>query len=201
MTAEGRTTNSIVFMDTETGGVLPQHPTIQLAAIAVDESTGEELSAFEVKIQFNESDADPEALKMNHYDAEVWKKEAVTPTVAANRFADWVRPYCSVQMVSKRTGKPYSVAKVAGYNVSFDWPRLQGLFVNAGLFLPCSYLARCVMQKALWYFDDRPELPRPKDHKLGTVCAYFGIEAGEGAHDALVDCRATAALARKLRKE
>ena len=34
--------------------------------------------------------------------------------------------------------------------------------------------------------------------ELGTVCEYFGI-AVEGQHDALVDVRLTAALARRLR--
>ena len=64
-----------VFFDLETGGVTPDHPDIQLAAIAVDSDLNE-LDSFERKIQFKESDADPEALKLNHYDASIWDSEA-----------------------------------------------------------------------------------------------------------------------------
>lgn len=46
-----------VYYDVETGGTEPQHPTIQLAAIAVD--GGKELGAFEQKIQFDEAACDP----------------------------------------------------------------------------------------------------------------------------------------------
>jgi DNA polymerase III epsilon subunit-like protein len=189
--------STIVVFDTETGGVMPQHPTIQLAAIAVDESEWKEIDSFQVKIRFDEAAADPEALRMNHYDPEVWKKEAVPPSDAARQFAQWVRPHCSIEMVSKRTGNPYTVAKLAGYNaLTFDLPRLRELFGTA--FFPCSYHVRDILQRAMFWYDEHPEEKRPESLKLGTVCAYFGIEV-DGAHDALADARMTAALAKRLR--
>ena len=58
---------ALVFFDFETGGVLPSHPNIQLAAVAVNDDFAE-MESYETKIQVNESDADPEA------DRAKWRK-------------------------------------------------------------------------------------------------------------------------------
>jgi len=187
-----------IYFDLETGGIEPRHPSIQLAAIAVDDATGKELEAFERKLRFDEAAADPEALKMNHYDAEVWKRTAVEPALAASDFARWVKPHSCIEMVSKRTGASYSVAKLSGYNaLTFDLPRLRALFGTQ--FFPCSYHVRDVLQRAMFWFDEHPDVKKPENLKLGTVCTYFGIPI-DGAHEALADVRATAALAQKLRE-
>ena len=187
---------TIVF-DVETGGVLPSQPTIQLAALAIDDASWRELDAFQVKIRFDEADCDPEALRINHYDPAVWKREAVSPTDAAAQFATFVRPRSTIEMISKRTGQPYSVAKLAGYNaLAFDLPRLRALFGDR--FFPCSYHVRDVLQRVMFWFDENHGA-KPANLKLGTVCEFFGI-AIDGAHDALVDVRLTAALARRLRE-
>jgi DNA polymerase III epsilon subunit-like protein len=186
-----------VYFDFETGGVLESHPSIQIAAIAVDDETGKEISSFERKLKFDPALCDPKALEINHYTAEAWK-DAQSPLYVAGEFAAWVKPHCCVPMVSKR-GSTFYVAKGAGYNaLTFDWPRLKAMFGSG--FLPVSYHIRDVLQRAMWWFDEHPELPRPIDLKLGTVCEYFGI-AIDGAHDALVDVRLTAALVQRLRRD
>lgn len=187
--------NYTIYFDTETGGVLPKHPTIQLAAVAVDDETHAEVDSFECKIAFNEFEADPEALRINHYKAADWQ-HAPSERVCAEHFAMFVRPYSSVQMISKRTQKPYNVAKLAGYNaLTFDLPRLRELF--ADMFFPCAYIVRDVLQRALFYFDEHNG-PKPENMKLSTVCAFFGIEI-EGAHNALADARMAVALMKRLR--
>jgi len=178
-----------IFFDLETGGVEPSHPTIQLGAIAVDAS-GAEVAAFETKIAFDVAKAAPKALELNHCAAEAWKG-AVTPTQAAGKFSAFVKPYSSIEMISKRTGQPYNVAKLAGYNaITFDLPRLKALYAEQ--FFPCAYLVRDVLQRALFYFDEHPTIAKPENMKLGTVCAYFGIT--NGTHDALADARLSAKL-------
>lgn len=180
-----------VYFDLETGGVEPSHPTIQLAAIAVENGTFKEAGTFESKVKFDEAQADPEALKINHYAPEAWK-DAPTPLSVSVRFSAWLRPFMSVQLTSKRTGMPYSVARLSGYNaVTFDGPRLKAMY--RGSFFPCSYQIRDVMQRAFFYFDEN-ELDQPKDYKLTTICEHFGINTS-GAHDALADVRLTIALA------
>lgn len=180
-----------VYFDLETGGTEPQHPTIQLAAIAVTDDW-HEIDAFEQKIRFNEADCDPAALTMNHYSAEAWKDALPAPAVVA-RFAAWLRPHCVVEKVSK-AGKPYQVARGAGYNaVAFDWPRLRALF--GASFLPIDYLVRDVLQRVLFYADEHGEAP--ENFKLATVAAWLGIET-DGAHDALFDVRLCAKVHREI---
>lgn len=178
----------LVHFDFETGGILDRHPSIQLAAVAWDGAL--ELGAFEQKIAFQEADADPEALRLNHYDPQAWV-DAKAPGITASRFAAWLRPYCTIQKTSK-AGNPYCVARLAGYNAaSFDAPRLRNLFGSQ--FLPAEHPVRDVLQRAVFYFDERPEMPRPENMKLTTVAAHFGIEVN-GAHDALADARICARL-------
>jgi exonuclease len=187
-----------VYFDLETGGVKDEHPDIQLAAVAVDEDTWNELLSFEAKIAFDATKADPEALALNHYSAEAWVGSQ-PPGQVAFRFAGFLERFRSLTMISKRTGKPYSVAKLIGHNAaSFDGPRLRRMFDRCSLFLPADPRVRDTCQRALWYFDERGEVPA--DFKLGTLCEHFGIST-EGAHDALTDVRLTIALARALRSE
>jgi DNA polymerase III epsilon subunit-like protein len=189
---EDQEMKTVVF-DFETGG-LESQPSIQLAAIVVVDATGKEVAQFEQKIRFDVAACDPKALEINRYSAEAWK-DAISPSAAADRFATFVKPHCCIEAFSKRTGRPFSVAKLAGYNaVTFDWPRLKALFADR--FLPCSYHVRDVMQRAMFWFDEHGK--KPKDLKLTTVCEYFGIET-ENAHDALADVRMTAQLAERLR--
>ncbi len=182
---------TIVF-DFETGGVEPHHPSIQLAAIAVD-ATWTEVASFEQKIAFDAAACDPKALEMNHYDPAAWA-EASSPAVTAARFANWLRPYQALTLMSQRTGRPYHVAQCAGYNVAFDQPRLKALF--GASFMPCGFLMRCVLQRVLWHYDEFGGAP--ENFKLSTVAAALGIDT-TGAHDALTDVRLTAAVYRTIR--
>ncbi len=182
-----------VYFDLETGGVNDE-PVIQLAAVAVDEAW-EEIGSFEQKIKFDPAACNPEALKLNGYTEEAWK-DACAPTLAVGRFSSWIKPHSTVEMLSKRTGQPYMVARLAGYNaLTFDLPRLRAMYAET--FFPCSYHVRDVLQRAMFYFDEHPASPKPKDLKLSTLCEYFGISS-EGAHEALTDVRMTVALHRRM---
>lgn len=189
--------SATIYFDLETGGLLPSHPNIQLAAIAVDDASGEELSGFERKLKFDESSADPEALKINGYTRDAWA-DSVSVGLAMAQFVKWSEPYRCIQMVSKRTNKPYSVGKLAGHNVStFDLPRLRQMFGES--FFPFSHHCKDTLQRALWYFDENPQVERPESLKLSVLCEFFGINT-DGAHDALADVRMSAALAAAIRR-
>lgn len=172
-----------VYLDTETGGVEPHRPTIQFAAVARD--GGIELGAFEQKITFVLADADPEALKLNHYTPEAWVN-AVAPVIAASRFAAWLRPFCALPRVSK-AGNAYHIARLAVYNAPFDVPRLEKLFGTQ--FCPWDRRVRDVLQRALFWSDERGIAL--ENYRLSTVAAYLGIQT-DGAHDALADARMAA---------
>jgi DNA polymerase III epsilon subunit-like protein len=174
-----------LYLDTETAGLAPTHPTIQLAAVAVD--AGVELATFDQRIAFDEAAADPQALALNGYTREAWG-DAVAPGIAASRFAAWLRPFCALERVSK-AGNPYRIARCAAYNAGFDMPRVEALFGSQ--FCPWDRRVRDVLQRVLFWFDEHPHVPPPENFKLTTVAAHFGLSVN-GAHDALADARMAA---------
>lgn len=169
-----------VWFDTETGGLTPAHPTIWLAGIAVN-PTWTELETFDFKIQFDEATADPEALKMNHYDPAVWAREAVPEDQALTMFAAFLGRHKSIEMISKRTKKPYSVARLAGHNAAtFDGPRLKDDFQRYGMFLPAHPLVMCSLQRAMWYaFENGTKF---ENLKLETLARHFGVPVDDTTH-------------------
>jgi len=184
-----------IFMDLETGGVEDHHPDIQLAAVAVRE--WEILDTFERKIAFDERAADPEALRINSYDRDVWYDKALPEEQVVLEFAGFLEQYRVLRKVSRR-GNVFHVARLAGHNVArFDAPRLLRMFKrNRGTFLPGdAFMPLDTMQLALWYFADTDE--KPENFKLGTLCDFFAIDT-EGAHDALADVLNTVELAQHL---
>lgn len=185
-----------MIWDLETGGVEPTNPTIQLAAIAV--RGWDVIDELEVKIAFDPADAAPEALAMNGYDADVWAREAIQPSSAIDRLDRWLQAHRVLEKVSKRTGKAYRVARVAGWNVRFDCERIERGFKNLDRFLPAqTFEALDLLQVARGYFWDRSD--GPENHRLETVAQWFGIDTA-GAHDALADCRLVLDVARRLKE-
>lgn len=189
----------LVIFDTETGGLLDHHPTIQIAAIAVDDDWTE-IAAFERKIRFDIEACDPEALKMNSYDPAVWARDCVLPVDAMRGFADFLRDYADLQKVS-RGGKPYTVARLCGHNAaSFDLPRVSNVFRQMSLFFPGDFAVLDSLQLYRWSRHISPQSPGPESGRLGDIATFYGI-AIDGAHDALADCRLVAAIAPKLLAE
>jgi hypothetical protein len=190
---------TVIYFDLETAGVEDYRPDIQIAAVAVD-SNWNELASIEMKLQFDAALADPEALKINHYDAAAWRAEAVRPAVAINRFANFLEPFKELPRISKRPPyRRYNVAQLAGHNAAtFDGPRLKAWYTKAGLFLGADPRVLDTMQLAMWWFHQRGE--EPENYKLGTLCNHFGIPVGEEAHDALADTRLTVQLARAIQQ-
>lgn len=185
-----------IYFDLETSSLSDQCDIIQLAAIAVEDPTLREVESFQLKIDFDASLADQKALAINHYDSAVWASEAVKPQEASRQFASFLEPYKCVSLVSQ-AGRPYSVAKLAGFNaVSFDGPRLFNWFQRQGRFLQADRRVRCVLQRVLWYFDERGLAL--ENYKQPTVAAYFGLST-EGAHEALADVRTMIEIVRCLR--
>src|SRR5580704_12156819 len=135
--------NEIVLIDFETGGVLPKHPNIQLAAIAVDESWNE-IDSFESKIAFDPSKCDPEALAMNHYTAEAWENAPASRDVFVY-FSVFLKRHATMKQVSKRTGNHYTVATLSAFNLQFDKYRLWAM--ADGAFVPAYPLCLCILQR------------------------------------------------------
>jgi DNA polymerase III epsilon subunit-like protein len=191
--ADGKT----VFVDIETGGLETHRPIIQVAAIAVDRSL-HEVEEFEVKIRFDEAKACPDALRRIHYRRAEWKRSAVAAPKAAWAFSRFLRRHASVQ-VHRSDWTTFHVAQLASHNSQFDGPFLIAWFERLGIFMPASYRVFCTLQRAYWYFQENPELPRPDDFRLTTLCEFFGVLLNPAdAHEALADVRATVSLYRTM---
>jgi DNA polymerase III epsilon subunit-like protein len=209
----------LIFFDTETGGTCPYphtnskgtallcSPIIQLAAIAVDRVTLEPLETFETKINFNLESAEDEALKINHFDPQVWADEAVHPVRAAHNFSNFLNRFKTLPKVSKR-GKAYRVAEGAGHNAHrFDGPLLMEWSKALGVFMPLDHIVLDTLSLAkLWTLlyeipvgDDQAL----KGYKLGELAEYFNVlpPAEEALHDALVDVKTNIRVYECLRRE
>ncbi len=182
-----------VVFDYESG-VEPHHPNIQLAAIAVD-SQWNELAKFQHLIKFNEAEADPKALEINHYERERWSADAKTETYVTMAFADFCKRHAEIELISKRTQNPYKVAQLVGHNASkFDGPRLFTFAKQEGIFMPAAVQVMDTLQLAMWNKRTFENL------RLTTIAAALGMDVG-GAHDALADVRLCAGIAKRLTEE
>lgn len=189
---------TIVFIDLETAGTNPErHPIIQVAALAADETLSP-LEAYEAKVRFHPHTANRYSLRKNHYHPGIWSLEAKEPKTVAQELADFLRRHASVAKLSAR-GDSYRVAQLVAHHAAFDAAFLRCWYDRLGLYLPASPLVLCTLQRALWYFAEHPELTRPKDMKLATLCKYFGVNLhAAAAHEALADVAATLALYQAL---
>jgi DNA polymerase III epsilon subunit-like protein len=186
-----------VFFDLETGGTEDDHPNIQIAAVAVRDWN--EVDSFEVKIDFDENLCDPKALKVNGYKPEDWKN-AVLPDEAARRFDAFCTKHADLTLISARTGKPYTVARLAGHNVtSFDVPRTRRMMDAAGVrfWKACWWYPLDTYQRAIWYFTESL-YTMPPNFQMQTLAKFLGLPAQGAEHEALADARLCVQLARHL---
>ncbi len=189
----------IVFIDIESAGLEFTRPIIQIAAVSVDAGLAE-LETIELKIKFDEANANPKSLSKNKYDARTWQQDAIDAHEAAIRFANFLRRHATFDMFS-RGGKPYCIAQLAGHNAErFDGPFLHAWYRRQRVFCPARYMTLCTKQKAMWLFEEDRSLTPPENFKLGTLCQYFGVRlSDDDAHDALNDVRATVQLYKAMR--
>lgn len=188
----------LLFLDVETSGLDPRrHEIIQVAAAVIDRRYREQ-AHMDYKLRFDREAADPESLKMNHYDPAVWEAEAVEPQVFMGHLEGMCREYASVEMLSKRTGKPFYVAQMAGHNAErFDFAFLQALYRKHDRFLPIAFRVIDSANLATIYLHETGGLP---DVKLQTLAEHFGVKVEGKAHEALPDVRTAIEVYRILRE-
>jgi DNA polymerase III epsilon subunit-like protein len=187
-----------VFLDLETGGPNPKrHPIIQVAAVATD-SALQPLEAWQAKIAFSVKTANHHSLRKNHYHSGIWAREAREEPEVARELAEFLRRHASLERLSS-AGETYRVARLVAHNSAFDGAFLEEWFRRVGVFLPASRQVLCTLQRAMWYFAERPGLKPPRDFKLATLCEYFGVAFhAAAAHEAVADVTATVGLYQAL---
>jgi exonuclease I len=196
-------TDAIVWLDIETDRLNPltANP-IQVACIATNRVTLEELDHFEIKIHFNVQAADPSALERNCFDAEIWEKEAVNPSEAILLVSAFFKDYSTWTRISKRSDRQYTTCEIGGHNVAaYDAVVLSQWYKWLDAFCPAATWATGPVDTMHW--ARAIEFSRGErwesGFSLAALCERFNIVL-EGEHNAMNDVAATVELARILKK-
>lgn len=177
----------LLVIDTETGGLNPDsHSLLSLAALVYHDGVVED----EYYTLINEGQivlAEEAALGVNGLTIEQVRAEGVAPLQAVNSI---------VAMLMKHDMRGRVV--IAAHNAQFDVPFFRRLWRLAGADFDAqfSYRSLCTQTGAL-LLDQAGRIELPGGNaSLDNLCALWGIPR-KGAHNALVDARATALVLRR----
>lgn len=180
--------DSVLFFDIETSGLIPEeHDIIQIAA--VDPITGDE---FEQLLRFKTGNASKEALKINGYNEELWDERAVTQRKGFQLFRKFIEDHATQTRISRKTGKEYKVAVMAGHNIDkFDMQFLRMWEQRQNGYLPIDYACYDTLQLARWVMPDL------KGYRLEDLARHFDVFDGK-CHNALHDVKMNIKIAAHL---
>lgn len=169
--------HNFAFIDIETTGLsLIKHEIIEIGCV-VTNSKLEVMEEFELKIKpENIQNADPVALKVNHYDPLNWR-DAQSLKDGMKIFSEKVKDCIMV-----------------GQNVAFDSGFLEYAYTQTGITNTMHYHKLDTVSIAFAKLHKEPDV---KHFSLRELCLRFDIK-NEGAHTGLGDARATFLLYKKL---
>ena len=178
-----------LFFDCETTGLNAiKNGIIQIAGII--EINNEEVKSFNMKIKpFVYDTVEPEALAVSGTTLEDIKG-----------FEDPKIAYDNIVTIFDKYVDKYDRNDkflVCGYNVRFDIDFLKEFFVKNGDDYLFSYFGQVRDPLPVIQYLSSMGKINTINNKLSTMCEYFGIDI-KGAHDAMVDIRATKSLAEKI---
>jgi len=169
--------HNFTFLDIETTGLnVIEHEIIEIGCVVTTPKL-KVIEEFEIKIKPEHiENADPVALKVNHYDPTNWKD--------AKSLKD------AMKTISQKTKDCIMV----GQNVAFDSGFLENAFLKTGIKNSMHYHKLDTISIA-WAKLHRNR--KITNFSLRELCLYFGIK-NEKAHTGLSDARATFKLYKKL---
>ncbi|MDE2105673.1 MAG: 3'-5' exonuclease [Patescibacteria group bacterium] len=182
----------VLYIDTETTGTDHRtHDVIQVAGLI--EIDGQVRDEFMFRCQpFDFAAVDPKALEVNGTTKEALATYPEPDIAYSAMTAIWAKYVSKFNRADKFTP--------AGYNVGFDLDFLASFFVkNGDNYFGSWQNWRAIDPLAMVRILQHKGLIDLPDHRLGTLCAHFGIPLK--AHDALADIRATRELLLLLERE
>lgn len=185
----------VVWIDIETGGLEPEYPIIEIAAVVTD--AGQEIDAKDWRLKFDPRECSPQALEIVGYSEARWA-DAVEPRVALHGLMGMCRVHASVTHKA-RSGRTHRIACVGGHNVmAFDVPRLRALIERheMGWWPARWWYPLDTYQGAIWHCT-RHEI-EVDNYQLQTLAEHFGLRFEGDAHTALADARIAAQLGHLL---
>jgi len=182
----------ILHCDTETSGLIPgKYGIISLAFLVeqnnkiIDEGYWEMMPSGKV--------CSKEALDINGYSMDQLRS-----------FRPWEQVFQDVlsfldNHVDRFDSKDKFV--LSGYNVDFDYRHLKAFFEYCGNDYIFSYIHGLFLDvfKLIPFLQYQGKMPVLANNKLQTVCDYFKVKL-DGAHNSLVDIKATRELLLKMKE-
>ena len=169
--------HNFAFIDIETTGLnLLLHEIIEIGCVVTTPDL-EVIEEIELKIKPERiSNADPVALKVNHYNEKDWE-QAISFEKAFTILSSKVKDCIMV-----------------GHNVAFDAGFMEYVFNKMEMMNPMHYHRLDTVSIAWAKLHHNPNI---EHFSLREMCVHFGIK-NERAHSALSDARATYELYKKL---
>ena len=169
--------HNFAFIDIETTGLnMLKHEIIEIGCVVVNSGL-EIIEEFELKIKPEHiENADPVALKVNHYNEKDWEK-AVNLEKAIKILLEKAKDCIMV-----------------GHNVAFDAGFLEYAFNKNGMLNTMHYHKLDTISMVWAKLNAEPDL---EHFSLREMCVRFGIE-NKNPHTGLGDARATYELYKKL---
>jgi len=169
--------HNLAFIDIETTGLdVTKHEVIEIGVVITTPAL-DVVEKFELKIKPEHiENADPVALKVNHYKSEDWGSSS------------------SLSEVMQTLSSKVKDCIMVGQNVSFDIGFLEYNFNKSNIKNPMHYHRLDTMSVAWAKLHKKIDITH---FSLRELCKYFGIE-NERAHSALSDAYATYLLYKKL---
>lgn len=180
--------DKILFIDTETGGLIPGvHSLLSIGLVVWCEN--EILDTLELNINDGALNVTEQALKINKINIEEHRRNSITPNIAFQKIIDFIQIHFDVTTSSSIT--------LGGHNINFDVNFLKHFFeINRGSF--SAYFSHRYLDTSsiLYYLYLSGKLSK-KVISSSDAFDYFGIKV-ENRHTALGDAVATAELFSKL---
>lgn len=169
--------HNFAFIDIETTGLnFIKNEIIEIGCVLTTPNL-EVIEEFELKIKPERiGNADPVALKVNHYDSILWEKAY------------------SLEKAIKIFLKKVKGCIIVGHNVAFDSGFLEYVFNKIEMENTMHYHKLDTISIAWAKLHKNPDI---EHFSLREMCKHFGIE-NKNAHTALSDARATFELYKKL---
>jgi DNA polymerase-3 subunit epsilon len=178
--------DTILFIDTETGGIQPGKNSLLSLALVVWEESKIKASE-EILINDGVLDVTEKALEINGIDLEEHKKKAVSPAVALQQFDDFIKANFPAD----------EKIVLGGHNITFDVNFLNAFLAANNYNYHQRFSHRFIDTASILFYLYLTGKLKRKVNSSQQAFEYFGITV-EGRHTALGDALATAQLFSRL---
>ena len=175
--------NRLLFIDTETGGLDPQKHSLLTIGIVVWDKIQGELFSDEYAINWEQYIVTKTALRINHFDENEHRKNAIPPKEIVSKLYELKTTYF----------QDYSAIPLAGHNTTFDIQFLKHLFVVCNRSFEKLFSHRIVDTYSIIKFLVDCHCIPSKVNSSAKAFEYFNITV-DGRHTAIGDARATMQL-------